>query len=410
MKGMHELNKLINPFINLNKTHANCKEILKKNLETRQNNVDFLVIKLLKNYVSAKKYLDVHQIMEKLNSKKAPFNIANLHQILYNSSWVHNDIKLYIIRNAKNVISYHVEGICNLPININFTLFNDDDDVSNDVYYILIWLYMIKEYINERCTLPITIYIYKTPYNKKMPVLNEVLGSYHLNSAVTITSSHSINIVLWRDEEWFKVFVHETMHGFKLDFSDNPSLSNIRNVFHIKKELRVFEAYTETWAKIINCLFTSAIANKCDNLNNNVSKFITTFYMCMNIEALFTITQMVKILDNMHLKYQDLHSKNKSDMVKVNTLYKDKTNFFEYFVLTASLMFNYNRFMEWCYKNNKNHFIKFSGNQHNFSDLILKHYKSANFVRLVKCIENLVSKNEYKFLSNTARFTLCGIV
>ena len=48
----------------------------------------------------------------------------------------------------------------------------------------------------------------------------EILNSSHVNTAFTRTCPKKSEIVVFRKEEWFKVFIHESFHNFGLDFSD----------------------------------------------------------------------------------------------------------------------------------------------------------------------------------------------
>ena len=69
---------------------------------------------------------------------------------------------------------------------------------------------------------------------------------------------------MYRTEEWFKVFLHETMHSLGIDFSSisitdesNMTKKLIDTCFHGVKsnDLRIYEAYTEFWAEFIHILF-----------------------------------------------------------------------------------------------------------------------------------------------------------
>ena len=62
-------------------------------------------------------------------------------------------------------------------------------------------------------------------------------------------------IVIYRDEEWFKVLIHELFHNLDLDFS-TMNISKIRQKllykFEIKSKYNIYETYCEIWARILN--------------------------------------------------------------------------------------------------------------------------------------------------------------
>ena len=54
-----------------------------------------------------------------------------------------------------------------------------------------------------------------------MPDSNiDIIDQIHVNTGFTTTCPVDSEIVIFREEEWFKVFIHETFHNFALDFSD----------------------------------------------------------------------------------------------------------------------------------------------------------------------------------------------
>ena len=66
------------------------------------------------------------------------------------------------------------------------------------------------------------------------------------------------------------------------------------------------------------------------------------------MEKLYSVYQLVKILDYMGLRYEDLILKNRMN----KTLYKESTNVFCYYILKSILLYNSNEFIEWCLKHN----------------------------------------------------------
>jgi hypothetical protein len=72
--------------------------------------------------------------------------------------------------------------------------------------------------------------------------------------------------MLYRMEEWFKVFIHETFHCLGLDFSGmNVSNSN-KQILQLfpgcsrDMDVRVYETYCEIWAETLDCTVPSDFA------------------------------------------------------------------------------------------------------------------------------------------------------
>ena len=111
-----------------------------------------------------------------------------------------------------------------------------------------------------------------------------------------------------------------------LDFSGISYLllkDNFKNLFKVKSDYEISEAYSEFWATIINSCFISY-----DILDNkeDYEKFGLYSEFCIQFERIFSIFQLVKILDYMGLRYKDLISDGKMAKSLKNLLYKEDTN------------------------------------------------------------------------------------
>jgi hypothetical protein len=294
---------------------------------------------------------------------------------------------------------------------------------NNYIDNILMWLVILNKYSSKKCVKELTIYIYLTTKEKNIPTSNIfILDEYHVNTAFTTTCPKISEIVIFRKEEWFKVLIHETFHNFGLDFSslnNNSCHKRILNIFPVNSEVNLFEAYSETWAKIINAIFCSYhnLRNK-----NNTTDFLNNFAFFINVERMFCYFQMVKVLDFMNLTYEQLYKKDIHLKNIRNTLYKEKTNVLSYYVITLILLNNVNDFFTWCSKNNTNllQFAKMIGKQDDFCmKLIEKKYKSTYFLKNIKCVEQILYsiknkstekyKKETKYILNNLRMSICEL-
>jgi len=307
--------------------------------------------------------------------------------------------------------------IFNKIINIYFVLFRKIPD-SKIGYYdemvskMLIWLRIAFLYSPTYCGKNLKIILYLTHFKKELPSKTiDVLGAEHCNTAVTTTCSAKGDIVIYRKEEWFKVFIHETFHALGLDFS-TFSCSNIHyklyHLFPIKSEYNVYEAYAEFWATIINCLFCAyeLLDDKLDEKD-----FLLYSDFCIQFERIFSLFQLVKILHFMGISYKDLYETDSVSLIARKYLYKEKTNVFSYYIIKNLLLYNYPAFLKWCNTNNINtlRFDKYDNNLNKFYNFIHKKYKSDKYLDDIKNMKLQfgLEKNKNKKIFLTMRMTLC---
>lgn len=266
--------------------------------------------------------------------------------------------------------------------------------LSNYIYKIYMWIYVISSMSNAKCSKQLTIYLYLTPFEKFLPNNQlEILDSQHVNSAFTTGCRSSTEIVLFRSEEWFKVFIHETYHNFGLDFSDMNLYTvnkNISEIFNTNIEYNLYESYCETWARIINTMFYTYLSIPIKDKEKQ-SLFINKFNSNMEIESKHSLYQFSKILNFLDLKYDNITNKNAVNINICNHLYKENTSVFSYYVITGLLINNYKEFMSWCYNNNNIlvQFKKTPSNLDKYLELIKKSSNNKHIIRNISSIERL---------------------
>ena len=316
-------------------------------------------------------------------------------------------------------------NLFNRNIQIIFLIEDSNPELLIDTYntyvdYMLVWLYIVDQYASRNCASELKIYVYHTSLNKILPQTNiQVLDETNVNTAFTRTCPKNSEIIIFRKEEWFKVFMHETFHNFGLDFSDmNNSLchSKILKLFPVNSEVNLFEAYTEFWARIMNILFCSYI-----NMKNkdNISEFLINVNFLMNVEIIYSFFQMVKILNFMDLSYKNLYAKDGYSESIRKTMYKENTSVLSYYVITLILINNFQDFLSWCQTNNTSllQFKKTTSSQEKLCEFISKRYKSNRLLDGIDCTEYLLinMKNNVKgrknigYLLTNLRMTLCEL-
>ena len=224
-------------------------------------------------------------------------------------------------------------------IKIHFIVEDDNVELQLETYNkhvdsIIMWLYILNQYASKQCANSLVIYLYFTSLEKRIPNSNIfILDEINVNTAFTTTCPKDSEIVVFRKEEWFKVFIHETFHNFALDFSDmnnNDAHKCILDIFKVNSNVNLYEAYTEFWAEIMNALFCSffSLKNK-----NDIDDFLSNAEFFINFERTFSFFQLVKTLDFMGLTYKDLYSETERSRMLRENLYKEKTNVLSYYII-----------------------------------------------------------------------------
>jgi hypothetical protein len=369
--------------------------------------------------VEGEKYVTTHEVLFTKKMLDIPSNPIPFPKQFPLHSFPQS-IKQHIEKTSKEVVSYQFSLFDKRTIRIYFVLEKkiSEQKIKEYVHQMAVWLYMLHKYASPTCSQDITIYIYLTSCKKKLPEFNtDVLEETHVNSAFTTSCAPETEIVVFRKEEWFKVFLHETFHSFGLDFSDmNNDIFHrkILTLFPVSSEVNLFEAYTEFWACLLNCLFfayRSLDDNKNIDPSEKIKEFLSLSEIFFNMERRFKCFQMVKVLNYMGLQYKDLFGRNGDTKKK----YREKTNVLAYFVINASLMDQYEEFLHWCEIHNQYgnvsllQFKKTTQNQFDFYQFIEKHYQCKSLLQNVSCMEKALytfQKQKKNIVLSTMRMTI----
>lgn len=325
----------------------------------------------------------------------------------------------------------HIDTLVFSELHYSFSLFDkniklifivEDENIEQkiEIYNkyvdaIIMWIYILNENASKFCAKIFTVYFYFTSLEKKLPSSDLfVLDEINANTAFTTTCPRNSEIIIYRKEEWFKVFMHETFHNFGLDFSDmntNACTIDILKIFPVKSDVNLYEAYAEYWAEIMNALFCSFLHLKN---KKNVDEFLINADLFINFERSHSFLQLVKTLHFMRLTYKDLYLKNLNSQVLRDTLYKEKTNILSYYVIKTILMNNYQGFLSWCSHHNNTllQFRKTPTNIKDFCNFIEKNYKTKSMIENIERTEEMFyaikgKKNMNEFITTNLRMSVC---
>jgi len=289
---------------------------------------------------------------------------------------------------------------------------------SSAIQKIYIWLYIAGLYATSHCSRKMNVFIYWTDLKKKLPNVGGMIEQLHANTAFTTSCRDTTDLNIYRSEEWFKVFVHETFHNMGLDFSGYPqedAVSHILKLFPVKSNVNLFETYCETWAETLNVCFLvfESTRNKSD-----IENMIKKMEKIMDYERIFSMFQCMKVLHFYGLDYHDLYKKtNTCHLARIHK-YKESTNVLSYYILKSLLIYYIDDFLSWCQENNDEKKMNFgkSAVQENMMEYCLfieSRYLQKEYIDVLESIEswfdskesNQTSLNEIR---KTMRMTVFG--
>jgi hypothetical protein len=290
-------------------------------------------------------------------------------------------------------------------------------------YKVFVWLFIVTGLADKECSENgLNVYFYMTPFKKERPAGDDaVISAIHANTGLTRNCETHGEIVVYRTEEWFKVFIHESMHNFNMDFIDidlKRANEQLRRTFCIPHDdILLFETYTETWARIINTIFNTYFRGH-DNDNTDATTtprnhFIRAVREKLAENAMFYAYQAVKVLDIMGLKYAHITVQSAENTEMCRKRYAEDTNVYAYYILGGILSVNAMPFISWCCENNRGSSIRFSrsaGNLPRFVEFIGRATRDPVIIGLITFIEDAASSASASastaVIKNTMRMTM----
>lgn len=255
-----------------------------------------------------------------------------------NTPYFPQEVREYIIQNTKYSVKYQVEFA-----KVTFYTFENTiplQKLNKYVKLVLCWISIAKQYSIYHCGNGVNVIFYMTPLKKILPNKGITLSAINCNTGFSSLCKDGNDIIIYREEEWFKVFLHESFHYFGFDYSNmDGSLVNreLQKCFCITTDILLFESYTEFFAEILNLCFYCVINRK-------------DFGVYIKKEIKFSIEQSNKVLQHMGLTYRDIFESCEESRKK----YMEDTNAFSYYILKTILIFHWDEFINWCKKTNTN--------------------------------------------------------
>lgn len=379
------LPKISNDFLNIFLKHTDNVQ------ETKLTHKNKKIMKEF--YYLLNKYEINMNNVQNINIKKINIDNNNKQDIIRNFSFL-RDSSIFISDKIQNIIRGNITSLCSFKIKIGQILFTTNIFLLNRSYNIeemkikiIRLLFFISNFITNRKLRTLQINIILTNLKKELPRNpNEILDSYHINTGVTWACKRDGEIVVYREEEWFKVLIHELFHSLCFDFSNlniNKLIKDkITKMFFIKNStFSINETYCEFWANIINSILMAY------NASEDFNEFLNQFEMFNTFEKYFSIFQCIKVLHHMNLTYDIII--NKSNIYKKLSIqnFKERTNVLGYFVIKMIWLF-YTNEMLFFFSNHHEHNIMNSNKDYNYlNSLINKTTKLYNKKQLLQGIK-----------------------
>ena len=263
--------------------------------------------------------------------------------------------------------------------------------IDKYIYFIKLIIVMCSQQATTQNNV-FTFKIFLTDFKKSQPTIP--VTPFHINSGATSHSSEPHeneckDIIIFRNEEWFKVFIHECFHLFCLDFC-NIDVSQFQKLFkqmyNIESDFLFFEALAEFWARTINIAVISYSTKK----NILYEEFETLMKVNIQIERLYSLIQMKHILSNMGFTYDSLLDKSRT------IPFKEETNFFCYYILTPILFFHYEQTIAWFVEHNQT-ILQFTKNK---NSVLLFFYYIKSIHKNHTMIQTINSLNKFELTNN----------
>ena len=345
------------------------KSLAIANLFSHNKNSNFKHL-LNKLYLEFKEH---EPIINKINIDSTRVNVPHevakdkithiLKTIFSNTQYIDTIIVEYIDANINNCSMITYENTINeQTFTFNFIIYDKSKinikKLNNCVKAMLLFLQVIINITNNKKVTTnnkkvttnicnsngLQLNIFMTHFVKKFELYtNKVLGAININSGLTYPCLKTGKIYIYRKHEFFKVFIHETLHSYNVDkllhtnYDSNSNFKTLIQTFNIAPSASIYtkiglnEAITEFWAFIIHTFVY------CYNNSANFVKLIELFERFYKIEVNHSFFQVAKILHVNKLNYAEfLTTITKNGSV----LYNEKSHVLSYIFFKSLLIYN----------------------------------------------------------------------
>tara|TARA_B100000902_G_scaffold393911_2_gene449128 strand:- start:1303 stop:2937 length:1635 start_codon:yes stop_codon:yes gene_type:complete len=297
-------------------------------------------------------------------------------------------------------------------------LIHEDSDYLKEL---LIRCFLFN-YLLKTNMFPHNMIIYLIDYKKEMMQIKNKKDIIFTPSEINTGVTNGRQIIITRFEEALKTIVHELIHYHDLDFKDIPEFLSqyCLKKFQIHDTLKdlnnnpvlnIFEAYTEAFASIINCMFFSYLNPINSELNLQTTKELIKYNTRIknslknhiSYQILYTIVKICSILkvigcsslsqfsNNNNSSLSKSHKTNINKQCSVGLV--EETNVFCYYFIK---LYFYMYLDELFIKNTKINIGKFIISVENFNNLKVIIEKGSQNKFINELVTDILNKNNQK--------------
>ena len=335
-------------------------------------------------------------------------SIVNKH--LRSSKYIDSELINFILTNTNCKIVTYKNIVKGKTYIFDFIIYNDEIIITNldlivEKMLLVLQLIIAISKNDSRNGQHVTFFL--TPFQKKLNTNTNsnvytsnanVLGAKNVNSGFTYPYLKTGVTFIYRKEEFFKVFIHESIHYYGIDKALHKDFSNdakyninynkFINSFNIRPQdianIGINEALTEYWTFIIYLIAQSY--KKSIILAN----FIYEFENSYKLELLHIIFQVVKILNYNKLTYSEF-------LTKYSKHYKETSHIFSYYIVKTLLVYNHSDLLKSAifdinFSSSLNIALKSDPNSINtFFIKLLSYAYDANFINIINKISAYIT-------------------
>ena len=325
------------------------------------------------------------------------------------------EIQDHILNEPSTATTYQF-NVHDRKVVLHFVVFDDamntlkeNKNLDEHARRVCALIHLVSAHARTACSSTLNIYTYMTDFKKRFPTeKGQSLDAIHANTGMSYHCAKNNDVVVYREEEWFKVLIHELFHAFGLSFIEGDMEAEVhagmqrslQRMYAISHPVRIYETYCEIWARILNVVFDCFVDDDDDANDDATTKSLNprhaaatdlqlqVFMECvmdgLQSNAHFAQQQCAKLMRYMDLTYATLANPTKQSREIVSKKYRENTNIFAYYVLTCVLLHSPDEFIVWCYKNNpftrskpRNNLLQFRTIPSNFNGFmeLLRHCK-----------------------------------
>lgn len=395
-------NNLCNTFELLSylKNDKNINEYYKKSINFKKNKYSLHDIIDNKNVDACKIWINIYgklllrNIFQLKHMGKIPKDFFESIEIIDKdifSEFTPIDIFDYISKNTLTKLSLKIT-MKNLTINLNLISKKKiSKRVINNIVKRICLMYLLKHHTTNQSS-NVTLTLLFSDFKKKLPKDYNVLGPREINSGVA--TFYENKILIYRNEEYSKLLIHELVHLFKLDFSV-INMNFLRDILDINQNIQTIpnESFTEILTIIINSIIVSIEISEKKNLSLATS--------LINYEIVYNLFQCSKILK--HFGYEtayDFFRKNDG-----NQKFDQTTSVISYFFIKTACLYNSKNFM--YFMNNNFTELNYDNKElamNNYTNLAKNSLQNLEFHRtldsILESLQNNKTKKESIFFNN----------